>query len=178
MGPRPTACAIAHLDMEAAHYRTPHDVFLVLRLDPLHLHCAPTPAPPRRQGRLQFFIHLCGHGPEGSLPIFAAAFAARRFGFRLRCPFGKRRGLAMDDTAGFSRSCSNRSMRFWSRLFLKRACSTCRWRFSSSSCFSRSGSFCGGRGACMCKSRIRQARPKVQRFLADMSRPRGVCLTP
>src|ERR1039458_8187250 len=99
--PRPAACAITHLHLEAAHHRTPYDVFLVLWLDALHLHRAPTPAPPRRQGRLQFFIHSWWHGPEGSPPILAPAFAARRFGFRLQFPFGKRRGLAMDGTAGF-----------------------------------------------------------------------------
>jgi len=86
--------------MEAAHYRTPHDVFLVLRRDALHLHGAPTPAQPRRQGRLQFFIHARWHAPEGSLTIRAATFTPRRFGLRFRFPFGKRCGLPMDGAAG------------------------------------------------------------------------------
>src|ERR1039457_3287770 len=74
----------------------------------------------------------------------------------------------------FSRSCSNRSIRFWSRLFLKRDCSTCRcrWRFSSSNCLSRSCSLGVRRGACIGKLRIMQVRANVQQILLRLPGPR------
>src|SRR5450759_2703738 len=74
----------------------------------------------------------------------------------------------------FSRSCSNRSIRFWSRLFLKRDCSTCRWRwrFSSSNCLNRSCSLGVRRGACIGKLRIKQVRANVQQILLRLPGPR------
>ena len=98
--PRPAALAMAHFNIEPAHNRLPHDVFLVLRRDPFHLHRAPAPAKPR-QRRHQHFIHSLRHGPEGGLPIVIASFAARQFGFRLRFPFGKGSGLTRDGATGF-----------------------------------------------------------------------------
>src|ERR1022692_3713687 len=111
-----------------------------------------------------------------SLPLLRPGVLGSAFGSPLE------NGAAWRWTArrAFSRSCSNRSMRFLSRWFLNRACSTsrCSWRFSSSSCLSRSGSLCGGRGACMCKGRIRQGRGNVQLFLAGLSRSYGFALRP
>src|ERR1039457_679065 len=74
----------------------------------------------------------------------------------------------------FFRSCSNRSIRFWSRLFLKRDCSTCRcrWRFSPSNCLSRSCSLGVRRGACIGKLRIKQVRANVQQILLRLPGPR------
>src|ERR1017187_10080422 len=111
-----------------------------------------------------------------SLPLLRPGVLGSAFGSPLE------NGAAWRGTArrAFSSSRSNRSMRFLSRWFLNRACSTCRcsWRFSSSTCLSRSGSLCGGRGACMCKGRIRQRRGNVQLFLAGLSRSYGFALRP
>jgi len=63
---------MAHFDIEAAHHRPPHDVFLILRLGALHLYRAPARATPR-QRRWQYFIHAMRHRPERWLPKVAAA---------------------------------------------------------------------------------------------------------
>src|SRR5437016_3965706 len=97
--PCPAALAIAHLNIETAHHCPPDDVFLILRLGPLHLHRAPARATPR-QRRRQHFIHALRHRPERGRPKVSAALAARRFGFRLRIPFGKRRSFPMDGPTG------------------------------------------------------------------------------
>jgi len=93
--PRAAAGATAYFDIEAAHNRPSHDVFLILGRNPLHLYCAAT-GTMARQRRLQHFIHTLRHGPEGRLAVVAAALTPGRFGFRFRLPLGKGRGLAMD----------------------------------------------------------------------------------
>src|ERR1035438_5422343 len=122
----------------------------------------------------------CGTGRKDrspySLPLLRPGVLGSAFGSPVE------NGAAWRWTArrAFSSSCSNRSMRFLSRWFLKRACSTCHcsWRFWSSSCFSRSCSLWGGRGACICKVRIRQGRGNVQHFLAGLSRSYRFALRP
>ena len=47
--PRLAALAATHFDFKSSHHRLPHSVFLILRLDSLHLHRAPARATPRHR---------------------------------------------------------------------------------------------------------------------------------
>src|SRR2546422_4385875 len=64
----PAAGAVPYLHLEATYDLPPHNLFLILRLRPLHPHRAATAVASLRCGRPILFVHLLGGAPPVMLP--------------------------------------------------------------------------------------------------------------